>query len=512
MTNGKHRPENVCVTRYKEGEAAASAGEEVQRQGPPAFPHAKVNEVCDRVRDALQSSFAATHLKSIITCYMCKSPPELADALSVIAALRDDKHAVDEAVEHICYLGDINLLYREALGLYDLPLAVLIAQKSPLMDPKEYVPKLKELEQLSTLERRFRIDDELDRFGKAMLALHEMRAPDRVVEYATLHDLFSEALGFYRFGTAERGRVMQAYAHALQAQLKYHEAAYAYECVGELTMAMNAYAAAGEWSPALSLALRLELPHQDVVSMATTLAEAQVEHHHYLDAASIYRDYLDDSRSAASCLCQAGRFDQAETLVRVKGRADLYASVVVAAAVDAFADASETLSEMAQQIASQLRRLDALGEIKAQDPEAWEQVDDDSDTMSIASSNVSTVNTAFTRYTGLSGTTTNTKRATARNKRREERKRIRGRQGTVYEEQYLHASLTRLAVRFCEESERIQGIVDALIRAGDLVRAKQLQRLTISVQKAVREQVMPVVDVGIEVKDWQPVPALISDD
>jgi IKI3 family len=37
---------------------------------------------------------------------------------------------VRRAIEHICFLADINVLYDEALGLYRLDIALLIAQKS----------------------------------------------------------------------------------------------------------------------------------------------------------------------------------------------------------------------------------------------------------------------------------------------------------------------------------------------------------------------------------------------
>jgi elongator complex protein 1 len=34
------------------------------------------------------------------------------------------------AVEHICFLADVNKLYDTALGLYDLELTLLVAQQS----------------------------------------------------------------------------------------------------------------------------------------------------------------------------------------------------------------------------------------------------------------------------------------------------------------------------------------------------------------------------------------------
>ena len=36
----------------------------------------------------------------------------------------------DEAVEHLCFLSDVHNLYNHALGLYDLELALLVAQRS----------------------------------------------------------------------------------------------------------------------------------------------------------------------------------------------------------------------------------------------------------------------------------------------------------------------------------------------------------------------------------------------
>jgi elongator complex protein 1 len=36
----------------------------------------------------------------------------------------------ERAVEHICFLVDVNKLYDNALGLYDLDLVLLVAQQS----------------------------------------------------------------------------------------------------------------------------------------------------------------------------------------------------------------------------------------------------------------------------------------------------------------------------------------------------------------------------------------------
>ncbi len=42
----------------------------------------------------------------------------------------EDISQAEKAVEHICFLADVNRLYEHALGLYDLELTLLVAQQS----------------------------------------------------------------------------------------------------------------------------------------------------------------------------------------------------------------------------------------------------------------------------------------------------------------------------------------------------------------------------------------------
>ena len=58
----------------------------------------------------------------------------------------EDSNLVRSAIEHICFLADVNRLYDEALGLYRLDIALLIAQKS------QKVPELKEESNVRILE------------------------------------------------------------------------------------------------------------------------------------------------------------------------------------------------------------------------------------------------------------------------------------------------------------------------------------------------------------------------
>lgn len=84
---------------------------------------------------------------------------------------------IEEAVKYIIFLADPETLFDTALGMYDFSLALLIAQHSPKKDPREYLPFLKQLRDAGEVHgegyRRFKIDDHLKRYNKALQGLHD---------------------------------------------------------------------------------------------------------------------------------------------------------------------------------------------------------------------------------------------------------------------------------------------------------------------------------------------------
>jgi elongator complex protein 1 len=100
-----------------------------------------------------------------------KDPPELEQALLLLHRLKHeeemDSDGVEEALSYAIFLVDVNKLYDVALGMYDLDLALMIAQKSQ-KDPKDYLGFLCELKKLAIPHQRFKIDDYLKRYEKAL--------------------------------------------------------------------------------------------------------------------------------------------------------------------------------------------------------------------------------------------------------------------------------------------------------------------------------------------------------
>ena len=71
------------------------------------------------------------------------------------------------ALKYTAYFVDINELYDIALGMYNLPLVIMVAEKSQ-KDPKEYLPFLNQLNRLPLDYRCYKIDAHLKRYKKAL--------------------------------------------------------------------------------------------------------------------------------------------------------------------------------------------------------------------------------------------------------------------------------------------------------------------------------------------------------
>ena len=92
----------------------------------------------------------------------------------------------------------------------------------------------------------------------------------------------------------------------------------------------------------------------------------------------------------------------------------------------------------------------------------------------------------MTRYTSRSMNTaaTGVTRRTSKNKRREERKRARGKKGSIYEEDYLVASMGGLFERVnAIAEEEVTSLVYALYRRGMRQRAAAVQTAMVDVTR-----------------------------
>lgn len=477
----------------------------------PRSSPAKVNAICDALLKALQPR-KATNLQNIITAHVCKSPPALDDGLMLVADLmQENGKLAEKAVEHICFLVDVNRLYENALGLYNLDLTLLVAQQSQ-RDPREYLPFIQKLHKLSDLRRKFEIDDHLARRVKALGHLQALDAFDELVAYTTRHTLYHDALRLYRYEQERLRTLTGAYAEHLEFTSSYREAGLAYESLQNYAKATSCYRTAGApcWQECLYTAQK-QTPALSVDAMAelaTALADALWEAKDYTSAATIHHEYLDALETAVKCLCKGYHFAEAIRLVLRRSRPDLLESAVDAGLAEALSSTTEFLADCKAQLNAQVPRITELRRKAVEDPLAFYEGErsgaggglDFPDDVSVASSRVSTSASLFTRYTGKDGSVgtagTGVSRATSKNRRREEKKRARGRKGTVYEEEYLSNSVRRLVERVNATSPDVERLVFALVRRGMPERARAAEGLMADVSEACARAVKEVFAGG----------------
>lgn len=158
----------------------------------------------------------------------------------------------ETAVEHICFLADVNQLYESALGLYDLTLALAVAQKSQ-KDPREYMPYLQNLQKMELRRRQFTIDDDLGRYTKALKHLHAMAQFEGLTKYTEKHALYEEAISLYSYESHKVNHLTKLYADYLSSKNRHKEAGL------------------GEFTCLTRLSLKLYLSFQRMTISRTTL-------------------------------------------------------------------------------------------------------------------------------------------------------------------------------------------------------------------------------------------------
>lgn len=479
--------ENVTTTMYRETlpRSPAAGDKDIEAPSAPAESlsgPAKVNTICEAFLKVLKTR-SHTSTQNVITANLCKSPPDIEAGLRIIAGIDEaEVSQVENAVEHICFLADINQIYDRALGIYDLRLALLIAQQSQ-KDPREYLPYLQGLQTLSQLRRQYTIDNDLALYSKALEHLQALDDFDAVRAYTRKHTLYTHALELYRYDQTSQQSVLRDYADHLNSLNRFQDAAIAFESLTDYQSASDAYRAANAWRQCLSCASLVPLSDPDIVSLAQALVDDLLESKDFAAAAIICRDYLSDIPSSIRHFCRAYAFSEAFRLIGLNRRSDLLAQVVDPGIAEATGTLTELMADCKSQLYAQVPRLRELRVIKARDPLAFFEgaVNEDiPDNISVAPSAVSTTaNTFMTRYTGATGSVaTNATRKTSKNKRREERKRARGKKGSIYEEEYLVSSVGRLVERVNSVREDVEATVQACLRRGMRERAKALEEGT----------------------------------
>lgn len=500
------REEDVSKTMYR------STIDDVEEAQDTPAETSKVNEICSKIVELLRTApYQEKYLQSVLTSYACMSPPALEDALTLVGKDREtNKKLTEFSIQHLCFLQDVNLLYDTALGLYDLPLTLLIAQQSQ-KDPKEYLPFLRDLNKQELIRRKFSVDSYLKRYEKALEHLAEIGEPaySELEDFVVEHELYKKVLSIYKYDTARQDVILNLYASYLQGKMQYAEAGLIYEHLGDYGNALDLYELSGNWQQALSIASKAyaeeENVDEKVSELATLLAESTLEARKYRESATIYLEYLKNVQEATRILCKGFLFNDAMRVVSqqpASAQQELIDDIVTPGIMEGFTQITELVSDCKGQINSQISRLGVLRLKKEEDPLGFfgQDESDAPDNVSIAASETSTAPSFITRYTGKTAGTAKTgaSRRTTKNRRREERKRARGKKGSIYEEEYLINSMGRLVDRLHEQLPDAMRLIEALLRQSRTAdrnmrtHAYQVQRAYTEVLDLLKENVVYV--------------------
>ncbi|RKP33743.1 IKI3 family-domain-containing protein, partial [Dimargaris cristalligena] len=483
------RDENVSVSMYPPVPI-------VLRAEPPKAASAAVSgkrrRLCGRIQALLEERpDAHRYLPTIITASVCKNPTSLTEAILVLHHLRETHpDELEDTLKYLLFLTDVEKVYHAALAVYDLPLALQVAQQSQ-KDPKEYLAFLTELQNYDAAYRRFKINDYLGQPAEALVHLitaAQALAGDassraglfqEVQDYVVAHQLYQPALSAYRADPERRAVLCDLYAQHLSAERLHAEAGSVFLRAGNRFEAMKSYQRAGQWRTALALSTTVpNFSKRAIYELATDTAQRLADRQKYREAAQIYLEYTPETETAINLLVKGREWWEGMRIARQRNREDLLETHLEPGLMTALEELEEEAATLVDQWTKQWERL---GEIRRPADPATHPTDDpaaglgggDLDNIDVLSE-ASTQITRFTQYTGVpSQYTSGSLRSgkTARSRRKKEKNKLRGKRGSPFEEQYVMESVGRLvdkvAKTFLPDVRQLSQVLPLLLASSE---------------------------------------------
>ncbi|KAJ3332544.1 hypothetical protein HDU76_013855, partial [Blyttiomyces sp. JEL0837] len=410
-------------------------------------------------------------------------------------------------------------------------LVVMVAQYSQ-KDPREYLPFLTELRQLSKYRQRFRIDDHLERWESAVgnLATLVMEAEQggnwaeaetvfaEFLKYVSLHGLHRRALEIFDGSVGRRKAILHEYAEILASKAEFNEAGLMFYMADEKVKALEMYKRDVCWVEAFNVAFELGTPDEEIREMAAEMSAALLETHKFKDAAIVLEDYAKDTLGAVRALARGSMWAEALRLSRKNGKHQFVDEAVKPAVLEGADVTTDLIKEMTETFVKQTERLKSVKAEKERkqamidageyDP-LLDTIDMMSDTSSMASSgnrSNMTGRTGITGLTGLTGLSSKTGKTwssgkTAKNRRKTDRKRAAGREGTMYEEEFLVNSIYKAVIKSNDMRAEVKSLVTALHTHGYSARAKEVQEAFGAMIPVLRNGIVGVFEPYAKIAD-----------
>lgn len=487
--------ENIVNTTYKnlltpfpEPPRHADAATELLKSQLTAN---KVQTVLKALRLGVENEIPDSPAKELcILATLAKSrPPEIKEALQRIKCLREAELQGEVAVElegieqpdegakvilsaeaalkHLLWLSDADIVFKGALGLYDLHLAAMVASHAQ-RDPKEFLPLLRELEEMPSHLMQYKIDVRLGHYESALQNLAQggetnfNECLQLMMDHA---QLFPLGLHIYRESN-NRFDILEAWGDHLAQEEKFEDAAAAYCSCNKLEKALDSYRSGGLWRGVMTIAGQLNLSQRELISLASDLGEELQAMGRPAEAACVALEYAHDVDSGVRLLLEAREWMEAVRVASLHSRPGLISSLIEPAAVECANALIEEFTEGLDKVKKyyvryqtvRQRRLSLAAKLKAEEDGEWP----DDDTISEASSHVSSMS-AYTHGTAAPSSVTTGSGRGRKNSERSQKKAKGGRirAGSAGEEWGLIEYIRGMAVnvRMLEEVRRLLSIL-----------------------------------------------------
>lgn len=251
----------------------ASNYKENSQKYPEGFQiETKVSYLCKALCSRMEQSSEKRYRLPILTAYV-----KIGNLEKALELIWEDKKkdnnteasaAAEDALKYLLYLVDVNELYNVALGTYDFGLVLFVAQKSQ-KDPKEYLAFLNELKSYELNYRKFKIDEHLKRYEKALkhIANCGQEKFNEALAFIKKHEYYAQALRAYKDNAECYKEICLAFADHLRAKGKFENASILYERGENLQQALLSAKHILDWQRALVLAKKIDVGSVPQVAM-----------------------------------------------------------------------------------------------------------------------------------------------------------------------------------------------------------------------------------------------------
>ncbi|XP_022162611.1 elongator complex protein 1 [Myzus persicae] len=420
----------------------------------------KVFTICSRLMNTLEKLDKDKYAFPLLGCYVKLKRFDL--ALNLASTNND-------YLKHLLFLVDVDQLYKASLAEYNLEMAMKIINNSQL-DPKEYVPFLKELEKMECHYMRFTIDDKL---GNKELALKNLvhcgGQFEKCLKYIIDNNLYSYALTLFNQDQNEYKTIAKHFGDLLYSKMDYQHAALIYNRSTERNKAIGSYLKAGFWKESLELCYELNFDDLEIKKNKTNILSMLSSTQKFREAADFAEFELKDSKLAVDYSIKAQ--DYAHALYLARSRSILDSDLEKCIKLSCLNTAQNLISDINSQNENFVTLTKRLIEVKKENSSETAHYDNLNDTSSEISS-VSSYRTSSTR-------------TSCRSARKQQRKMWNLKKGNFREEPTIILTLKQIIEKLENLIDNVKSICFLLVRFEEFDIGHTLQTTLESFQTSI---------------------------